>query len=582
MPFNGSGTYNLPDAQLVTGGTVDATEHNAFRNDVANALTDCVTRDGQSPATANIPMGGFKHTNLAAGSANGDSIRYQQVFDGAGGTTVPYMPSGTGAVATTVQTKLRETVSVKDFGAVGDGVTNDRSAITAAFAASKNMHFPAGVYNCGDVTGGGGIFGTIDGGGGPVTITTDGVVEFRCNTTTQTLPAFFDIVNASGVTIGDVRFFDSGYNGDLDWKGACGVRITVSTGFPVSDVMINSIKAENMVMPFEVTGNTTTRATGINIGMIYCKNCYYGPLFQNNGDAVRIGMVYAESCKRSLYAYGVDDLRASIYSKSNQAASADCLIASYDTGYDTTNIDIKYTCRTPNNASTCVLMAIFGESARKISNVKLDLDVVSTTGSNLVSMRSYDSSGVQNTGVTTNIWTGIDVRFVGSTTGATHVIMYAQPSTKGTIVLDKNLLSSKLSGIFPYFSFKDYPAFTFTPTIAGTITAGTGTYTTQSGHATVINGRLFFDINLTWTAHTGTGNIVIQGLPLRESASGLITSITTLYNNMTVGAGLSVCAIVSQNDNQIYPVRLDPAAGTQALLPMDTAATLWVSGNIEI
>lgn len=30
-----------------------------------------------------------------------------------------YQPSGTGAVATTVQTKLRESVSVKDFGAAG-------------------------------------------------------------------------------------------------------------------------------------------------------------------------------------------------------------------------------------------------------------------------------------------------------------------------------------------------------------------------------------------------------------------------------------------------------------------------------
>lgn len=56
--------------------------------------------------------------------------------------------SGTGIAefSQTVETKLRESVSVKDFGAVGDGVTDDTVAIQAAMAASNNVEFPRGIY----------------------------------------------------------------------------------------------------------------------------------------------------------------------------------------------------------------------------------------------------------------------------------------------------------------------------------------------------------------------------------------------------------------------------------------------------
>jgi hypothetical protein len=59
---------------------------------------------------------------------------------------VSYFPAGTGAVATTVQAKLRESVSVKDFGAVGDGVTDDTAAIQAALNLGGSIFIPSGTY----------------------------------------------------------------------------------------------------------------------------------------------------------------------------------------------------------------------------------------------------------------------------------------------------------------------------------------------------------------------------------------------------------------------------------------------------
>jgi hypothetical protein len=60
---------------------------------------------------------------------------------------VTYNEGGLGAVTRTVQSRLRDFVSVKDFGAVGDGVTDDTAAIQAALdSGAKLILLPRGDY----------------------------------------------------------------------------------------------------------------------------------------------------------------------------------------------------------------------------------------------------------------------------------------------------------------------------------------------------------------------------------------------------------------------------------------------------
>ena len=65
-----------------------------------------------------------------------------------GSSLVGHISTGTGSVAQTVQTKLRENMSVKDFGAVGDGATDDTTAVNSAIAAitKGRVIFPPGDY----------------------------------------------------------------------------------------------------------------------------------------------------------------------------------------------------------------------------------------------------------------------------------------------------------------------------------------------------------------------------------------------------------------------------------------------------
>jgi hypothetical protein len=64
-----------------------------------------------------------------------------------GVATAGWTQDGAGAVSRTVDSKLKDVVSVRDFGAVGDGVTDDTAAIQAAISTNaKCILFPPGTY----------------------------------------------------------------------------------------------------------------------------------------------------------------------------------------------------------------------------------------------------------------------------------------------------------------------------------------------------------------------------------------------------------------------------------------------------
>lgn len=80
MPRDASGNHSLPPVYLATPGTtIRAEQHNIPFQDVSQALTESLPRNGSAPMTGNLPMGGRRITGVGAPTANGDATTKQYV-----------------------------------------------------------------------------------------------------------------------------------------------------------------------------------------------------------------------------------------------------------------------------------------------------------------------------------------------------------------------------------------------------------------------------------------------------------------------------------------------------------------------
>lgn len=127
----------------------------------------------------------------------------------------------------------------------------------------------------------------------------------------------------------------------------------------------------------------------------------------------------------------------------------------------------------------------------------------------------------------------------------------------------------------------DYEEGTFTPFIYGTTTAGVGTYSSQKGFYTKIGNLVYITIYLEWSAHTGTGNMYIGGLPFTSKADiesrgslviGDVQSITLTANNY-------LTSIISQASTFAFLFQNPVGGGSRNTVPIDTAGWIRASGS---
>ena len=149
-------------SQYTSYAPLDIAEYagNAYIANVANVniipSTDPTTWTPFSSASAAAGLSGYIQYNNGSGGLAASS---NLTFDGTN-LNAPVTPTGT-TTARTLANLFGDIVSVKDFGAVGDGATDDTAAMQAAHNSGKLIYYPAGYYNFTSIsmTHGGGIVG---------------------------------------------------------------------------------------------------------------------------------------------------------------------------------------------------------------------------------------------------------------------------------------------------------------------------------------------------------------------------------------------------------------------------------------
>ena len=144
-----------PELITITSGFYSLGQINANTDAIKGSFSNTLSLDGSAPnaMTAGLDLNG--NALLNASSVN--SSRYyrggvEMVPNGLISIEYPQYNQGSpGAVNRIVPDKLRESISVADFGAVGDGVTDDFNAFQAAIDSTTDgmlaiIHIPQGSY----------------------------------------------------------------------------------------------------------------------------------------------------------------------------------------------------------------------------------------------------------------------------------------------------------------------------------------------------------------------------------------------------------------------------------------------------
>ena len=517
----------------------------------------------------------------AAGAAAGAVAAAAQATATA---ALAFIASPVGSVARTTQNKLRETLSVTDFGALANDLFDNSAAFAAAKAALVLMApspvelvFPSGIYRTstdqnwfqqgltiralGKVviksTAASGNVLSFDAGVGANGFRCNMVGDFVLDSTNAGVQYGLYTRNAQHCNFqADVRNVTLAalkVDGCVlsNYKVECSLNTGAMATVPVNGAIIagSAYISATTACEFELTIEGTT-----GVGVVLTRaddNRFYGTS-EGNGST---GVTIAALCTGNVF--------DNFFMEAN-AVGGDVVCYGKDNEFRTCSMSSR-AAGAPYESVKSVIFKAGSERNRVIGGQTYACTVEATADSN-----SFDLH---------------DCLYAIADSGTRTRITYTrQAFNTGNIIpnFKPGNLANTDATVLDF-----YQEGTFTPSFGGTTTDGTISYTLQAGTYTRVGDRVHFSIGLQINVLTlsPTGNLLIRGLPLVANASSAIAGVSVgLWSNLTLPATMVNLTAYILGGLQV--IRLVGNASALASIAVDGgglgATTLHIGGTYGV
>lgn len=471
-----------------------------------------------------------------------------------------------------------------DIGAVADGSTDNQSAVQAWIDSAANgsiLHFPKGTYRFASgltvdrvihFTGDGRDSGTVllfdDGAYNAIEIDQADGVSFR------NLRIEGDELTTPTLTL--IMLDGTGDNVGVFTLDTCGMRRAVTgvtyTGLLPYTVRITSCelggmdKAIDIINSLHLTINNCTFGTGLSLTT--------DPLIKAIGQGVRVTDNQFETyvSKANLQVSGGYIVEGNHFEPGSGrivvSGGYGSVIGNtfrsleYDAGFDGHAIEVQA-----------------GDQCSVIGNsIRVD------SADPVTCIYHYNSYGGLISG--NNIYratagTGIYARrasVVGNNFYDTATTIKTDADSLDVEIADNRIAGTGAPSILSTVSFTDQRG-TFTPVVKGSTSDGVGTYVTQFGTYQRKGKYVMFRLFVDWSAHTGTGDLLVDGLPFTSDATRT-ACISVMPYRLTFSG--QVGALVNTASTQIAVLEFASGGSAPSGVAIDTDAGLSIAGVYEV